>query len=142
MSSSGGCRIWITGSKSGSRQGPRLVSMVMWWNCMSFVGAEGVTVGELLKLANTDTNLKGMVRWGYIDLSPGPADDQAKAPIRDWVIRTTQKGRRAQEVWRPLFRRDRKALGRAVRQGPIAQLRKSLSEVIRSRNYRSRYAQT
>jgi DNA-binding MarR family transcriptional regulator len=109
---------------------------------MSFVGAEGVTVGELLKLANTDTNLKGMVRWGYIDLSPGPADDQAKAPIRDWVIRTTQKGRRAQEVWRPLFRRDRKALGRAVRQGPIAQLRKSLSEVIRSRNYRSRYAQT
>jgi hypothetical protein len=34
----------------------------MWWNCMRFVGAEGVTVGELLKFAHTDTNLKDTVR--------------------------------------------------------------------------------
>jgi DNA-binding MarR family transcriptional regulator len=123
---------WITGSKSGSRQGPWLVSMVMWWNCMRFVGAEGVTVGELLKLAHTDTNLKGMVRWGYVELSPGPAGDRAKAPIRDWAIRATQKGRRAQEVWRPLFGEIEKRWEERFGKNEIAQLRKSLSEVLRS----------
>lgn len=32
---------------TGSGQGSWLVSMVMWWNCLRFVGADGVRAGEL-----------------------------------------------------------------------------------------------
>jgi hypothetical protein len=34
-------------SKFKSRDGPWLVSMVMWWNCMRFVGEEGIQADEL-----------------------------------------------------------------------------------------------
>ncbi len=43
---------------------PWLVSMAMWFNCMQFVGDEGVTVSDLRRLARTGTNLNGMERWG------------------------------------------------------------------------------
>jgi DNA-binding MarR family transcriptional regulator len=54
-------------------------------------------------LARTDTNLNGMERWGYIVVSPDPADNRPKPPRRDWVIRATAAGLKACEVWRPLF---------------------------------------
>ena len=88
------------GSTAGSRQGPWLVSLVMWSNSMRFVGEEGVTVGELLGLARTTTNLNGMERWGYIVIEPDPAGSRTRS---NCVIRATPKGRKAQEVWRPLF---------------------------------------
>lgn len=44
----------------GSRGGPWLVSLVMWSNCMRFVGDGGITVRELEDLARTKTNLNGM----------------------------------------------------------------------------------
>src|SRR5277367_944777 len=53
-------------SAAGTRQGPWLVSMAMWSNCMQFVGEGGVTIVELERLARTKTNLNGMERWGYI----------------------------------------------------------------------------
>ena len=87
----------------GSPRGPWLVSLVMWSNCMRFVGEEGVTVAELEDRARTATNLSGMQRWGYIVVEPHPADSRPKPPRSDWVIRATPKGRQAQEVWRPLF---------------------------------------
>src|SRR5271156_5116381 len=73
-----------------STGGPWLVSMVMWFNCMRFVGEDGVTVAELERLARTKTNLNGMERWGYIT-----ADEK--------VIRATPKGQKAREIWDPLF---------------------------------------
>jgi DNA-binding MarR family transcriptional regulator len=90
------------GGTGGGRSGPWLVSMVMWWNCMRFVTDEGVTVRELERLARTKTNLNGMERWGYVVVEPDPNGKRAKPPGKDWVIRPTAKGRRAQEVWRPL----------------------------------------
>ena len=41
--------------------------MVMWSNFMQFVGEEGVTVGELQRLARVPKlSLAGMERWGYV----------------------------------------------------------------------------
>jgi len=51
-------------SAAGSRSGPWLCSLVMWSNCMRFVGENGVSVGELERLARTPTNLGGIEkRW-------------------------------------------------------------------------------
>ena len=63
---------------AGSQGGPWLVSLVMWSNCMQFVGEEGIRVGELEDLARTQTNLNGMERWGYVHVdriqpTPGPS---------------------------------------------------------------------
>lgn len=90
------------GSTGGSRQGPWLVSLAMWANCMQFVSVEGITVAELLRRARTGTNLAGMQRWGYIIVEPAAIGSRAKQPRPDALVRPTLKGRLAQEVWRPL----------------------------------------
>lgn len=87
-------------STTSSRYAPWLVSLVMWSNCMQFVSEEGVTVSELQHIARTGTNLAGMQRWGYIIVEPKPTGSQ---PHPDAVVRPTRGGRKAQEVWRPLF---------------------------------------
>jgi hypothetical protein len=91
------------GSTADSRHAPWLTPMVMWSSCLRFVGEDGVTVGELQRLARTGTNLDGMRRWGYIVVKPDPADTRPKPPRSALVIRATRAGRKAQEVWRPLF---------------------------------------
>src|SRR5208283_812556 len=91
------------GSSSGSLPAPWLVSLAMWENCMRFVGEEGISVSTLEELAHTRTNLNGMERWRYIKVAPNPADPRPKPPRRDWLIRATPGGRKAQEIWRPLF---------------------------------------
>src|SRR5205085_1639697 len=58
------------GATPGSPYAPWLVSLAMWSNCMRFVGEEGITLGELQRLARTTTNLAGMQRWGYILVEP------------------------------------------------------------------------
>lgn len=63
-------RTTIFGSTGGSRQGPWLVSLAVWANCMQFVSAEGIMLGELRRRARTRTNLSGMQRWGYIIAAP------------------------------------------------------------------------
>lgn len=75
--------------------GPWLISMVMWSNCMRYVGTDGITVGELKALVRTGTNLSGMQRWRHITLTP---------PVQraDSVIRATAKGAKAKEVLDPL----------------------------------------
>jgi DNA-binding MarR family transcriptional regulator len=118
------------GSKGGSGQGPWLASMVMCMNCMRFVGEEGVRVGELKKLARTETNLNGMERWGYIVVEPDPADERAKPPRSDWMIRATRKGRMAQKVWRPLFGEIEKRWEERFGKEEIVRLRKSLLALI------------
>jgi hypothetical protein len=75
----------------GGRGGPWLVSMAMWSNLMQYVGEDGVEVGELQKMARTERLLlTGMERWGYITF-------ESKR------VRATENGRKAQEIWRPLF---------------------------------------
>ena len=86
--------------------GPWLVSLVKWSTFMQFVPVEGMTVAELEFRAFGDSDLRGrnpgMVRWGYVTLSPGPGDSRPKPSISDWLVHPTEAGLRAQEIWRPL----------------------------------------
>ena len=88
------------GPAAGAR-GPWLVSEAMWANFLRFVPAEGVPLGEVAALASV-VNLAGLQRWGYITLGPSPADRRARPPRRDWAVRITAAGQRAQSVWQPL----------------------------------------
>jgi DNA-binding MarR family transcriptional regulator len=95
---------WTTagGRPVSSSHGLWLTSMVMWLNCMRYVGEEWMPVRELERLARTATNLNGMRRWRYINLEPAPGDSRVKPPAGDLLVRATNRGRRAQEVWRSL----------------------------------------
>lgn len=92
------------GRSSGEGPAPWLVSMVMALNCMRYVDEPGIRLGELRRLARTETNLNGMQRWGYISIAPVEEDPRPKPPKKDWVVRTKPGGRLVQRVWKPLFR--------------------------------------
>jgi DNA-binding MarR family transcriptional regulator len=117
-------------STAGSLHAPWLVSLAMWENCMRFVGDDGVTVRALEKLARTATNLNGMERWGFVVVEPDPADTRPKPPRRDWVIRATPAGRKAREIWRPLFGTIEKRWKARFGKDEINQLRESLWTLI------------
>lgn len=117
------------GSSTDALGGPWLVSMVMWSNCMRFVGEEGVRVRDLERLARTKTNLNGMERWGYIVIEPDPADSRPRPPHSDWVIRATPAGRKAREVGLPLFGVIEKRWQERFGNDEIFQLRDSLYAV-------------
>jgi DNA-binding MarR family transcriptional regulator len=89
-----------------------------------------VPVGKLEDLARTGTNLNGMERWGYIVVEPDPADRRSRPPRSDWVIRATPAGRKAQEVWRPLFGVIEKRWQERFGKGEIDQLRESLGALV------------
>jgi len=72
-------------------EGPWLVSMAMWWTCMRFVDDEGITASDLYERARAATYVSGMIRWGYVSIGP------------DEKIRPTDRGKRAQKTWLPLF---------------------------------------
>lgn len=91
-------------------------------------------VRELEKLARTKTNLNGMERWGYIVIEPDPADRRPKPPRSDWLIRATPAGRKAQEVWRPLFSTVEKRWEERFSKEEIERLRQSLWALIRHMN--------
>jgi len=97
-------RTTTAGLSAGSGHAPWLTSLVMWSNLMQFVPEEGVAIAQLQSLARiVKPSLAGMQRWGYIVVAPDPADNRPKPPRRDWLVRPTAAGRKAQEVWRPLF---------------------------------------
>lgn len=119
-----------TTRQAGANHGPWLVSLVMWSNCMKFVGDDGVSVRELEELAGTKTNLKGMERWGYVVIGPDPADASPRPPPSAWVIRATHQGRQAQQVWRPLFDSIESRWQTRFGEKKIHQLRESLSVLV------------
>lgn len=88
---------------AGYLHAPWLVSMVMWFNCMRFVPDEGITSGNLERLARTETNLAGMQRWGYVAVVPNPSDPSPKRRSSSLLIVATPAGREAQEVWLSLI---------------------------------------
>jgi hypothetical protein len=96
-------RTTLLGKTPGSGPAPWLVSMAMGFNCMRYVGEEGIALREMERLARTGTNLDGMQRWGYIYLEPAPDDPRPKPPKRDWLVRSLPGGRRARAIWEPLF---------------------------------------
>jgi len=46
--------------------------MAMWLNCLRYVGPNGVFVSDMVSAARTETNLRGMTRWGYISVDGKP----------------------------------------------------------------------
>jgi DNA-binding MarR family transcriptional regulator len=112
------------------REVPWLTSMAMWFTCLRFVDGQDRAVREVEELARTTTNWNGMERWGYIDVAADPADPRLNPPRRDWIVRATPAGRRAQAAWRPLSeeveRRWRERFGDA----PVAELRERLAAIV------------
>jgi DNA-binding MarR family transcriptional regulator len=94
----------------------------MWWNCMRFVGEEGIEARELEQLARTETNLNGMQRWGYITIEATPCSGR--------LIRATPNGRKAQEVWRRLIGEIEQRWQARFGHDLIRQLRESLSVLV------------
>lgn len=119
------------GSGGASVHGPWLVSLVMWANCMQFVSDDGIPVRELYHRARTKTNLNGMQRWGYIAIEPNPADPRPKPPRSTWLIRAKPAGRKAREVWRPLFGMIEKRWEERFGEDNVQRLRKLLWAVAR-----------
>jgi methyltransferase (TIGR00027 family) len=87
---------------AGHGDGIWLVSMAMWENCMRFVADEPVTVGELLRLARTRTNLDGMRRWGYLTIDGSAKKIHKGNPGPAAVLQATDRGLRARQRWQPL----------------------------------------
>ena len=126
---------------SVERYGLWLTSVAMYLNCMKHLPDEGITVRELERRARTQTNLNGMLRWGYIWMAPSPMDTRAKAPESDWIVKPTVAGSAAKKVWEPLFaaieRRWEKRFGwdeveelREALRGFVAQLPAGLPNVM------------
>jgi len=82
--------------------------MAMWVHCMRYVPPAGIPAGELARRARLSAkNAEMIVRrmskwWGYLAVSPDPADTRAKPPPSAWVVRPTRAGRQSQHVWAPL----------------------------------------
>ena len=89
----------------------------MWSNFLRLVG-DGIAVSELptaagLPKARLLSTLGGMERWRYVFVGPEPADTppqvkrdgwgSARGLRGDWILRPTPAGRKAEEIWRPLF---------------------------------------
>lgn len=125
--------------------GARVASLVMWSNFMRFVG-DGITVGELpvvagLPKARMLSTLGGMERWGYVVVGPeaaGKPQSEAKRDgwgsargLRsDWVLRLTPAGRKAQEIWQPLFGEIERRWKERFGANAIAELGGSLESIV------------
>jgi hypothetical protein len=117
------------GATPGGQLGLWLISMAMWLNCMRFVTDEGISVDELARLARTQTNLSGMLRWGYVSLEPNPAARSKKASLETGTLRPTRKGKQAQEIWRPLGAEIEARWQERFGKKEIAKLRESLDAI-------------
>jgi hypothetical protein len=69
---------------------PFPVSLVMWYNCLRYVGESSIAPDRLMRCARTRTNLPGMLRWRYVEL-----DETGD-------IRATRLGRLMRRIWEPL----------------------------------------
>lgn len=103
-----------TADRPDSR-GVWLASMAMWSNFVRLVPPDGVPLSSVEANARI-TNLGGLQRWGYVDVSAG-------------TVRLKPGGRRARQVWTPLAgeieARWRDRLGHAA----VDELREALSSV-------------
>jgi hypothetical protein len=105
-------------TRYGGKNGPWLVSLAMYENCMRYVDETGITPEQLAQRALMQTKLKGMLAWGYVT-------------IEDGLIRSTLKGARARTFWRDLLpeidQRWHARYGDA-----IVKLRESLTSIVQS----------
>jgi hypothetical protein len=96
------------GRTEGTGPRPWLTWMAMWAQVMRLVPEEGIRASDLARRAQlSPKSMQGLVQrvghwWGYLELSPGPADRRAKPPASQWLARPTEAGRQAQRIWAPL----------------------------------------
>jgi hypothetical protein len=86
-----------------SARAPWLVSMAMYFNCLRYVGEQGIRLKEMARSARTGTNLDGMRRWGYVYYAPDPADPRPKPPQSDWMAFPRAGARATREIFEPLL---------------------------------------
>ena len=123
------------GAAPGSIALPWAVSMAMWIKLLRFVPDEGIPIGDLLRRARLKRReaemwLTRMSKWwGYIAIGRSTCVNP-----RDWIIRPTQGGRTALQVWRPLTgiieERWEKRFGRDT----VAELRHTLQLIVEQLN--------
>jgi len=124
--------------------GARVASLVMWSNFMRFVG-DGITVSELptvagLPKARMLSTFGGMERWRYVAVEPEPASKVPEAKRDGWgsarglrsdrVVRLTPAGRKAQEIWQPLFDEIERRWEERFGADAVAELGRSLETII------------
>ena len=113
----------------GQGDGPWLVSLAMFENCLRFVTDQPITVHELETLARTGTNLDGMRRWGYLTIDGTAQMIHQGRPGPGAVLRATARGLRARETWLPLPALIEERWRERFGAEPIAQLRRSLEAI-------------
>jgi methyltransferase (TIGR00027 family) len=115
---------------SAQGDGAWLVSMVMYENCLRFVGEEPMTVAELERLARTGTNLDGMRRWGYVTIDGTARKIHNGRPGPAAVLRATPKGLQARQVWAPIASLTEQRWRERFGAGQIESLRDALLAVV------------
>jgi methyltransferase (TIGR00027 family) len=113
----------------GQGDGPWLVSLAMFENCLRFVTDQPITVHELETLARTGTNLDGMRRWGYLTIDGTAQRIHQGRTGPSAVLRATARGLRARETWLPLPALIEERWRERFGAEPIGQLRRSLEAI-------------
>jgi hypothetical protein len=118
-------------ARRGDRKRPWLVSLAMWRNCMEWLPAEGLTVAELTAAARTETDLNGMVRWGYVTVEgDGQRRSASGRPRQEAVVRPTGRGARAQGIWDGVPEGVEAAWGARLGADAVAELRAALVALV------------
>ena len=120
------------------------ISMVMWSNFLRFV-EDGITVDELPEAAGLPrsrvlSTLGGMERWRYVFVSPKPTGPpprsrrdgwgSGRALRREWFVRPTAVGQKAQEIAPPLFSEIESRWSKRFGADSIDGLRQALTAIV------------
>ncbi len=85
------------------RAGPWLVSFALYANVLQYLDNDEVTVAALRTRARTERLLlNGLLRWGYIAVTPPAGQPLRKPPQGDATVRARRAGLRARDVWSTL----------------------------------------
>jgi DNA-binding MarR family transcriptional regulator len=117
------------GATPDALHAPWLVSMAMYFNCLRYVGEQGIRLKEMIRLARTGTNLNGMRRWGYVYYAPDPADPRPKPPQADWMVFARRGGRQLRAVFEPLLPEIEARWGERFGTAKLRHLRSALAQI-------------
>jgi DNA-binding MarR family transcriptional regulator len=117
------------------RKAPWLTSLVMWANVMQYLGKEAIKAGELLRSAriskeNLGMSLKGLSRWGYLTVKLAASKSEAQARKDQWIVHSTEAGRNAQKIWRPLVAEIEKRWDARFGKETVENVRTALAKLI------------
>jgi hypothetical protein len=118
-----------SGGEPNSLRAPWLVSMAMYFNCLRYVGEQGIRLKEMARLARTGTNLDGMRRWGYVYFAPDPADPRPKPPQGDWMVFARSGARVARAAFEPLLPEIEARWADRFGPGKLRELRSALARI-------------